>query len=51
MNDVWIILLILLLGFGVPALWHYGGTSGPWLGGTLGLVILIVIVMLLSTMI
>ena len=44
--NIWIIILILLLLFGVPGAWHYGGTSGPYLGGTLGLVILIVILIM-----
>ncbi len=44
--NIWIVLLILLLLFGVPGAWHYGGTGGPYLGGGLGLVILIIILVM-----
>jgi hypothetical protein len=44
MNVLLVVLVILLL-FGAPAGWHYGG---PALGGSLGLVLLVLLILVLA---
>ncbi len=45
--NIWLVLLILLLIFGLPfGAWHLGGPSGLYMGGGLGLVIIIVVILM-----
>jgi hypothetical protein len=42
-----VIILIILLLIGVPGGWHYGGDRGPYIGGGLGLILLVLIILAL----